>query len=175
MARTALLIVDMLSSYRYEGANSVAENAEAALPAICSARDRADRENWPVVYANDVEGGYHGSREQVWRHAIEGRRPDLVEPLAPRADDAFMHKGRHSAFFETPLGEYLWSERIKRVFLVGQVTEQCILYTAVEAHMRHLEVTVSRDAVAGRDPELEAAAFQMIAMNMNGDVLERVD
>jgi len=35
--------------------------------------------------------------------------------------------------------------------LTGQVTEQCILYSALDAYVRHFEVVVRPDAVAHID------------------------
>jgi nicotinamidase-related amidase len=170
--RTALVIIDMISTYRYPEAEAVAAHAEAALPGILQARDEADRSGWPVIFANDAEGGFHGSREEVWQRALGGERPDLVTPLEPRPDDSFVHKGRHSAFFQTPLDEHLWEMGVGSVVLVGQTTEQCVLYTAMDAHMRHLELTVPRDAVAGPIPALSEAALKMIETNMEGAVIE---
>ena len=100
-----------------------------------------------VVYANDVHGLWSCSPEQVCERALNGLRPDLVRPLLPRPDDAFMHKGQHSAFYGTPLAHLLHEEQIEEVVLTGQVTEQCILYTALDAHVRHYDIAVLRDAV----------------------------
>lgn len=169
---TALLIIDMISSYGYPDAGAVAASAEAALPGILRARDEADRRGWPVIFINDAEGGFHGSREEVWQRALEGERPDLVTPLAPRSGDSFVHKGRHSAFFQTPLDEHLWAIGVESVILTGQTTEQCVLYSAMDAHMRHLDLTVLRDSVAGRVPALGEAALEMMEMNMGGQVME---
>jgi nicotinamidase-related amidase len=56
----------------------------------------------------------------------------------------------------------------RRVVVTGQVTEQCILYTALDAYVRHFEVVVADDAVAHIDEGLGAAALQMIERNMGG-------
>ena len=37
---------------------------------------------------------------------MDGRHPELVEPVLPAEDDMFVIKTRHSVFFSTPL-EYL--------------------------------------------------------------------
>ncbi len=50
--------------------------------------------------------------------------------------------------------------------LCGQVTEQCVLYSALDAHIRHLSVTVARDAVAHIHPDLADAAVNMMEINM---------
>ena len=50
--------------------------------------------------------------------------------------------------------------------LCGQVTEQCVLYSALDAHIRHLNVTVPKDAVASIHRHLEDAALEMMERNM---------
>ncbi len=44
--------------------------------------------------------------------------------------------------------------------LTGQVTEQCLLYSALDAYVRHFEVAVPRDAVASIHRELGGAAWR---------------
>ncbi|MGI8804407.1 MAG: cysteine hydrolase family protein, partial [Thermoleophilaceae bacterium] len=47
----------------------------------------------------------------------------------------------------------LREQEIDHLVLTGQVTEQCILYSSLDAYVRHLGVTVVRDAVAHIDRE----------------------
>lgn len=54
--------------------------------------------------------------------------------------------------------------------LCGQVTEQCVLHSALDAHIRHLRVTVARDAVAHIHPDLAEAALRMMERNMGARV-----
>ena len=58
----------------------------------------------------------------------------------------------------------------EQLVLIGQVTEQCVLYSALDEHIRHLRVTVPRDAVASIHPHLEAAAFEMMERNMGARI-----
>ncbi|KJY28811.1 hypothetical protein VR46_37655 [Streptomyces sp. NRRL S-444] len=50
---------------------------------------------------------------------------------------------------------------MRRLVLCGQVTEQCILYSALEAHIRHFDVSIVPEAVAHIDPELARAALRI--------------
>jgi len=59
---------------------------------------------------------------------------------------------------------------VTRLTLIGQVTEQCILYSALDAYIRHLEVRVPRDAVAHIHQDLADAALRMMQRNMDADV-----
>ena len=54
--------------------------------------------------------------------------------------------------------------------LVGQVTEQCILYSALDAYVRRFSVAVPHDAVAGIHPDLADAALRMMKRNMRADI-----
>ena len=81
-----------------------------------------------------------------------------------------MVKARHSIFYETPLEYLLREHEVERIVLVGQVTEQCILYSALDAYIRHFEVTVPRDAVAHIHEDLADAALEMMELNMRAEV-----
>ncbi|MFE5522009.1 isochorismatase family protein [Streptomyces virginiae] len=48
-----------------------------------------------------------------------------------------------------------------------QVTEQCILHSALDAHIRHFDVTIAPEAVAHTDPELAQAALHMMETTMS--------
>ena len=59
--------------------------------------------------------------------------------------------------------------------MTGQVTEQCILYSALDAYVRHFEVVVPPDAVAHIDAELGEAALRMMERNMRASVVRAAD
>jgi nicotinamidase-related amidase len=59
--------------------------------------------------------------------------------------------------------------------VTGQVTEQCILYSAPDANVRHFEVVVPRKAVAHIHEDLAEAAFRMMEENMRADVTDSVE
>jgi nicotinamidase-related amidase len=64
----------------------------------------------------------------------------------------------------------LRDQQIERVVLVGQVTEQCILYSALDAYVRHLRVAVPRDGVAGIHDDLAGCALRMMERNMRAQI-----
>ncbi|HKN93416.1 MAG TPA: isochorismatase family protein, partial [Thermoleophilaceae bacterium] len=69
--------------------------------------------------------------------------------------------------------EYLLrQEEVDRLFLTGQVTEQCILYSALDAYVRHFSVSVVTDAVAHIDADLAKAALRMMETNMRAELVE---
>ena len=169
--RSLLLIIDMLSDYEFPDGERLAQTAQPAVERIRDARDAADEAGVRVGYANDIHDQWSCSTQQLCERALGGRRPELVRPLLPRTDDAFLHKGQHSAFYGTPLAHLLHEEEIEEVVLTGQVTEQCVLYTALDAHVRHYAITVLEDAVVALDGKLGTAALRMMEANMGARVI----
>jgi len=167
---TALLVVDMLNAYAHEDADKLADSAARAVPVIARLIERARQEDVLLIYVNDNYGDWNSSASELSDRAMAGRRPDLVEPLLPRERDSFVIKARHSTFYATPLEYLLETAGTGRVVLTGQATEQCILYSALDAYVRHFRVTVPRDAVAHIHPHLADSALEMMERNMRAEI-----
>ena len=167
---TALVVVDVLNAYDHEDADRLVESMARVVPQIVQLVQRARDEEVPVIYVNDNYGHWNSSSAQLLDIALnEGRHPELVEPLRPPEDASFVIKARHSIFYQTPLEYLLRQLDVSRIMLCGQVTEQCILYSALDAYVRHLSVAVPIDGVAHIDPELADAALRMMRGNMSAD------
>jgi len=170
VARTALIVCDMLNPYEHPDADKLTASVEQALPALGALRERAREEGVPTIYVNDNHGDWESSREQLVKGALDGARPDLVEPILPGDDDLFLAKTRHSIFYATPLEYILSQEGVDRIVIAGQVTEQCVLYSALDAYIRHLDVAVPRDGVAHIFEDLADASLTMMERNMHAEV-----
>ena len=170
-SNTALIVVDMINSYDHPDGEKLAASVEQTLPKMAELVKRAEDEGVEVIYVNDNFGAWNSSREELVDEAMKVSR-ELIEPIKPKPEMAFVVKARHSIFYETPL-EYLLRENdIDRIVLVGQATEQCILYSALDAHIRHFDVTIPRDAVAHIHEHLADAALEMMETNMGADVVD---
>jgi nicotinamidase-related amidase len=167
VSRSALIVIDMINGYDFPDAEKVAASAENAVPVIEELLAEADA---PVIYVNDNFGHWRSNRDELVEEALEGEHPELVEPIKPGDESLFVVKARHSIFYQTPLEYLLSQEEVDRVILTGQVTEQCILYSALDAYIRHLEVRVPPDAVAHIHEDLAQAALQMMERNMSADL-----
>ena len=173
--KSALIVVDMLNEYDHEDAEVLIESVRDALPGMQRLIERARRESVPTVYVNDNYGDWAAGRPELIERAIAGRGRDVVEPIVPADGTWFIAKARHSIFYETQLEYLLREHEVDRVVLAGQVTEQCILYSALDAYVRRFAVAVPRDAVAGIQPDLARAALQMMGGNMRADVVDADD
>jgi nicotinamidase-related amidase len=160
----------MINSYDFEDADQLAESVSEALPQMVDLVDRARSSDVHLVYVNDNHGAWNQGRDGLLDSAREGEHFNLVEPIAPGEDVDFIVKARHSIFYETPLEYLLRQNDIERLILVGQVTEQCILYSALDGYIRHFEVHVPPDAVAHIHEDLAKASLKMMEINMDADL-----
>jgi nicotinamidase-related amidase len=168
---TALLVIDMLNPYDHEDADRLAGNVEGIVEPLAELIAKARESEVELIYVNDNYGDFAASGQALVERALAGRHPELVEPLVPPEGCAFLQKVRHSAFYSTALDYLLGQRDVEKVILTGQVTEQCILYSALDAYVRHLSVSVPHDAVAPIDRELGDAAIQMMRRNMRAEIV----
>ncbi|MFG2174160.1 cysteine hydrolase family protein [Streptomyces niveus] len=166
MEHSALIVIDMINTYDHADAQLLVPSAREAVPRIARLIDEARGHEVPVIYVNDNFGEWRSHHGEILETALAGPHADLVEPVRPADDSLFVIKARHSIFYETPLSYLLSQLNADHVILCGQVTEQCVLYSALDAHIRHLRVTVPKDAVAHIHPDLADAALQMMERNM---------
>jgi nicotinamidase-related amidase len=172
MSRTALLVIDMLNAYGHADAERLTTSVEQVLPAISRTIERAAAGDALTIYVNDNFGAWTSNRDTLVEKAMAGEFAHLVEPILPTDDALFVVKARHSAFYQTPLEYLLSQQEVDHVVMVGQVTEQCILYSALDAYIRHLRVTIPRDAVACIHEDLAEAALRMMEVNMDAEILD---
>jgi nicotinamidase-related amidase len=166
VARSALIVVDMINAYEHPDAEALTQSVQTVLPTIESLIADSDE----TIYVNDNFGHWRSNRDQLIDEAVNGEYGHLVKPIVPDHDDIFVVKARHSIFYQTPLEYLLNQEDVGTLVLVGQVTEQCILYSALDAYIRHFKVRVPRDAVAHIHEDLADASLRMMELNMDVDV-----
>lgn len=171
MSDTALLVIDMFNTYTHPDAEDLATNAADIVDPIADlVAQAAEREDVDLIYVNDNYGDFTATQSDIVAAALDGARPELVRPLKPPPESRFLTKVRHSAFYATPLDYLLTRLEVRRIILTGQVTEQCILYTALDGYVRHYDVVVPPDAVAHIDAGLGEAALRMMERNMKAEV-----
>jgi nicotinamidase-related amidase len=170
MENSAVVVIDMIHTYDHADVDLLLPSAAKAVPVIVRLIQRARKRGVPVIYVNDNFGEWRSHHGEILETALAGAHADLVEPLRPDEESLFVVKARHSIFYETPLGYLLSQLDIQHVILCGQVTEQCVLYSALDAHIRHLRVTVPSDAVAHIHEGLAQAALTMMERNMGATV-----
>jgi nicotinamidase-related amidase len=172
MTKVAVLVIDMLNTYQHEDAELLVPNVEKIVDPLADLISRArDREDVDVIYVNDNYGDFAADFDGILKAALDGERSDLVSPIAPQEGCRRVLKVRHSAFYASSLAYLLRRLETEHLIITGQVTEQCILYSALDAYVRHFSFVVPPDCVANIDPELGDAALTMMNKNMHAELM----
>jgi len=165
---TILLLVDFINPLRFDGGERLARPALRAAQAAAALKRRLHKRGVQTVYANDNYGIWRSSFADVQQECeSEGGVPArIARLLEPTGEDITVLQPRHSAFFQTPLQVLLDQLKAERLVLAGIATDLCVLFTAVDAHVRGYKLWVPRDCVAA-----ESAPRQRHALRYLEDVL----
>jgi len=162
-SRTALLVLDMVSEFRFPDAERVLRGARRPARAIARLKERARTAKIPVIYVNDTAGKWESDPRAFLQRCLGPEAPgrEVVELIEPDLDrDYFMFKPKHSAFFGTPLESLLGQLGIRRLVLTGMTSHQCVLFTGVDAYVREYELLVPADCIgAGSRDETRHALY----------------
>jgi nicotinamidase-related amidase len=159
----ALIVIDMLNDFVLPGAPLEVPAARRIIPAVRTWIKSAREQGTLVIYMCDAHAEEDAEFEVWGRHAVQGSKgAEVIEELAPGADDIVLAKTTLSAFYKTQLEDTLRQKGITKVTLVGILTNICVFFAAFGAAVRGFEITVPRDCVAALDEqEHEFALGQM--------------
>lgn len=166
--RAALLIIDMINCFDFEGGEEVERRAQRAAERILDLRRQVDGRCWPTIYVNDNFGQWHSDSSVLVETAIrEGNR--IAEMLRPTKADYFVIKPQFSGFYATNLPVLLPKLGVGRLILTGVATDICVLFTAADAHMRDYALWVPSDSVAAEDEDRQRWALAVMANSMGAE------
>ena len=160
-APVALVLVDVVQPFDFEGSEALLEQAEAASKALARLRRRARKAGLPVVYANDHFGGWTEDFSTLVDRSLKPSSPGraIVSRLKPASGDYYVLKPKLSAFFGTPLAVLLDHFGARTVVLGGFAGDICVFATALDAHMRDLRLVVPMDCTASQSEEANRRAL----------------
>jgi nicotinamidase-related amidase len=156
-----LLVLDMISDFRFPDGPAVQRAARRIAPRIARLKQRAKKAGIACIYANDNPGRWRSDTAELIRRCLEpgAAGSEVVRLLRPEERDYFVLKPRHSAFYGSPLEVLLMHLGARRLILTGVSSHQCVLFTANDAHVRNFEIIVPRDCIAG--PRLRDTRFAL--------------
>jgi nicotinamidase-related amidase len=163
--RVALLIIDMINAFDFEGAEAVLPRALAAARAIAALKRRAREAGVPVVYVNDNFGRWRSDFRSLLQHCLKEsvRGKPIAELLRPDEEDYFVLKPKHSGFQFTALDVLLAHLGAKTLILTGVAGNFCVLFTAHDAYMRDYHLVVPSDCVASQTEDDDRYALKHMA------------
>ncbi|MEE4454934.1 isochorismatase family cysteine hydrolase [Novosphingobium resinovorum] len=166
--RPAMLILDMVNCFDFEGAEALAPRALGAARRIDRLRKEFRAHGWPVVYVNDNFGEWHSEASKLVGRALEKDNP-VTEMVKPQHGDFFIIKPQFSGFYATNLPVLLPQLGVSKLVLSGIATDICVLFTAADAHMREYDLWVPEDAVAAESDERGRWALEIMAQSMGAE------
>jgi len=169
--RAALLIVDMINAFDFEGADAMLPRALAAAKAIASLKQRARAAGVPAVYVNDNFGRWRSDFRSTLARCLRGgvRGRPIAEILRPDDDDYFVLKPKHSGFQFTALDVLLAHLGAETLILTGVAGNFCVLFTAHDAYMRDYHLVVPGDCIASQTEADDAYALAHMARVTKAD------
>jgi nicotinamidase-related amidase len=163
-ARTALLLVDVINLFDFPRGAALARRSLGPAKRILRLRERAHRAGVPAIYVNDNWGRWRSDFKSIVADCSRAERPGapIAELLKPTPRDFFVLKPHLSGFHETPLDTLLQSGDVQTVIVVGFAADNCVFFTAAEAHMRDYRLVVPSDCCASeQDAERRHALAKM--------------
>ncbi|HEY6644839.1 cysteine hydrolase [Povalibacter sp.] len=154
-ATTALIILDLISEFRFQHAERLLPVAKRIAAPVARLKARAKAAGLPVIYVNDTAGKWESDQGSFVSRCLadDARGREIVKRVIPDVDEYFIFKPRHSGFYATPFQELLERLAVKELILVGLTTHQCVLFTAVDAHVREFKLIVPSDCVGAFSSE----------------------
>lgn len=158
----ALLLVDVMNDLEFPGGEDLVHHALPMARAIAELKAQAHAAGVPCIYANDNFGRWRSDFREIVRHVREDgvRGQPIADLLHPDADDYFVLKPRHSAFFGTSLELLLGHLQTRTLVITGMAGNNCVVASATDAYMRGYQIIVPADAIASERLELNAAALE---------------
>ena len=168
--RVALLVIDMINAFDFDGADAMLPRAKTAAKAISILKVRAKKAGVPVVYVNDNFGRWRSDFRQILERCLRSPGREIAELLEPGEDDYFVLKPKHSGFQHTTLDVLLQHLGAETLVLTGVAGNFCVLFTAHDAYMRDYKLVVPRDCIASLTEQHDREALAHMAEVTKADV-----
>jgi len=171
--RLALLVVDMINTFEFEGGSALARETQPLVPRLLPLRKAFGAGKLPVIHCNDNFGHWRSDFRAVVERcaAPRTRGARIARRLHPDPHEYFVLKPRHSAFLATPLDLLLRSLGVRTLAITGIASDDCVLATAFDARMRDYEVLVVSDASAAQTATRHRRAMSLLAATRSARVL----
>lgn len=172
-AKTAIVVVDMQNDFVTAGGSLVVPDAAATLPTIANLLTRARNAGAHVAYTQDTH--LPGDKEfAIWpEHCLQHSWGwQIVDELAPAANELVVQKSRYDGFYGTQLDHYLtrvWG--VEHLVVVGTIASICLLHTAASAGLRWFHVVAPIDGTSALNDFDMALTMRQISWLYTGHVV----
>ena len=167
----ALLIIDMQNDFVLEEKPLRVAGASAVIPRIQSVLAEFRKRSLPVFHILRVHRP-DGSDVEIIRQELFRKQPfavdgttgaEVINELAPQAEEYVLTKTRMSAFIGTELDLMLRTLGVTTVFVTGIQTPNCIRTTVFDAIAYNYPVVLVDDAVGASSDEVHQSNVRDMA------------
>ena len=171
---TVLLLVDFINPLDFDGADGMASAAVEAAHAAAALKARVLAEGGQCIYANDNYGTWRSNFPELWRKckSMKGAPGQIATRLKPGRSDLTVLKPRHSAFYCTPLDLMLMQLRPRRLILCGLATDNCVLFSAMDAYLRGYRLWIPADCSAAESQDAHWQALEHMKRVLKAGIKE---
>ena len=175
--RAALLVIDVQHDFIDADAPFPCIGGKEMLPNVKKLIEACRGAGIPVIYTQEV----HRLSQVDMGRELEGNEPahciigtkgvEIMEEIAPEANDIIVTKPRYNAFLGTDLTYILNGLHVlphDTLIICGDATNVCVHYTSAEAHQRDYWIKVVEDCCAGSSLEEHEAALIQLDNLQNG-------
>ena len=169
---TVLVLIDFINPLDFDGGEDLAPFALRAAQAAAELKSRVLDEGGRCIYANDNYGTWRSEFADIWRkcRAMKGPPGRIAAKLKPGSTDLTVLKPRHSAFYCTPLHLILDQLKTRRLILCGVQTDNCVLFSAMDAYLRGYRIWVPADCVAAESELAGQQALEHMKRVLKADI-----
>jgi nicotinamidase-related amidase len=171
-AGTALLLIDVINDFEFEGGDTLLEHAMPVGTSIASLKKGAKQTGIPTIYVNDNFGKWQSDLNKIVSHCLDDgvRGEPFVRLVTPDPDDYFVLKPKHSGFYSTSLDILLEHLGARVLIIAGIAGNNCVLFTANDAYMRDFKLVVPSDCSASQTSEDNENALKQMEKVLKADI-----
>lgn len=155
MAKSALIIVDMVKDFTDPGGLVYYPQNREILPLIKDVLEESRKKNLLTVFLQHCyrAGKYDKNLVNMRPNCIEGSGGENIDEMlsVDYKNDYIIKKRRYSGFVGTDLDMVLRENDIKNLIIVGTKTNCCIRATVTDAYYLNYNPIVIRECVATND------------------------
>jgi nicotinamidase-related amidase len=169
----ALLLIDVINDFEFdEGAIDLFPHALIAARKIAALKQQTAEAGIPAIYVNDNFGKWRSDFLAMVAHCIDDdtRGRPIVELLKPTAEDYFVLKPKQSGFYSTTLNLLLQHLGVRTLIMTGFTGDICVLFTAIDAHLRDYHLLIPQDCIASQDERENERVLKYLQRVLEADI-----
>ncbi|MHA6252952.1 cysteine hydrolase family protein [Oceanobacillus sp. CAU 1775] len=167
---TAIVFVDLINDFNFPGGDKLLKHTKEILPNIIKLKQYAIENNLPVIYVNDHYGLWQADFDKIIDHCTNKNSESIINQIKPSDNDYFLIKPQHSAFFQTPLHALLTDLDRSHLIIAGIAGDICILFTAKDAYMYQMYLTIPKNCMASEEIENNDYALYLMQSVMKANI-----